>query len=127
MSSDEYTEESSDDEKKEDLRPGEVDWRSMENIRVIARFRPTNSREKREEKTQDLVDSPPTIAQFTNVKLKRMLTQRGKPHDFNLDHIFHSNTSQGEVFRVVGRPMVEACIEGYNVEFHPFASSPFSN
>eukprot|EP01083_Nonionella_stella_P065102 170299_1 len=97
--------------------PNHVDWRHMENIRVICRFRPINSREIREEKSAHLIDSPPEICNSgTCVKVRRAASSRaqGAPMQFYLDKILGSNTTQQNMYINVGKPMVEACLEGYN-------------
>ena len=93
----------------------EVDWKNMENIRVICRFRPPNSREKREEKQNNLVNIPINITNNgSSIKLSRPDQPSLKPYEFNLDKILPQNTSQQQVFLQVSKPMVEACLEGFN-------------
>ncbi|ETO31674.1 kinesin-ii motor protein [Reticulomyxa filosa] len=110
------TDEENNEDKPHD--PYNINWREMENIRVVCRFRPINSREKREEKTGDLRDTAPQIESYRRVKLSRADKASEPPHEFALDHIFSSDTTQQQVFLICGKPMVEACIEGYNVNYY---------
>ena len=88
----------------------------MENIRVICRFRPINSREVREEKTNNLADKPPMIERKGRlVRLHRQgIHIDAAPMEFNLDRIMPSDTTQQQLYLNVGMPMVEACLAGFN-------------
>ena len=122
-SSESGTESESEEEEKKD--PNYVDWKSMENIRVICRFRPINSREMREEKSGGLVDKPPEIVNGGScVKVLRD-DQRtdASPMEFYLDRILPTDTTQQNLYLNVGRPMVEACLEGYNTTIFAYGQT----
>ena len=92
----------------------EDDWKKMENIRVVCRFRPINTREMVEEKNNDMRDSPPVIEYGKVIKLGRSDYMHAGPMEFVMDRVFENNTTQNQVFVKVGKPMVMACLEGYN-------------
>ena len=114
--------EENDDERKD---PNYVDWKNMENIRVICRFRPINSREMREEKSAGLVDRPPILEnQGTCVKVQREDERPDAPPiPFYLDKVLPSDTTQQNLYLNVGRPMVEACLEGYNTTIFAYGQT----
>ena len=145
---------STDDEDDEKRDPNYVDWRNMEvtwsvhfmlslhhlskkhcsttlhlplsqNIRVICRFRPINSREMREEKSNNLEDKPPLIEQGGRVvKVHRDGTYiNTAPKEYYLDRILPTTTSQQQLYLNVGKPMVEACLEGYNTTIFAYGQT----
>ena len=99
----------------------EYDFRKVDNIRVIARFRPSNENEQREEKRQHLKDTVPVYKSKQQVELVR----HDKPQNYQctLDHIFKTSTTQKQVFNIVGRPMVQACLEGYNATIFAYGQT----
>merc|ERR1712154_16292 len=92
------------------------DFKKADNIRVIARFRPSSETEKREEKQRDDLDgNEPKFRTSQEVVMKRPGKQSDKANfKCVLDHIFKMSTTQKKVFELVGRPMVQAVLEGYN-------------
>ena len=84
---------------------------SGNNIRVICRFRPANDNEKREEKLQSLGSDEPTFKSTREVILKRPPKSEFK---CVLDHMFKMNTNQKKVFDLVGRPLVQEVLKGFN-------------
>jgi len=101
----------------------DFDFRKFENIRVIARFRPSMEHEKREEKIQGFQDDEPQHLSKQEVSLSR--GENGKQETFKcvLDHIFRSSASQKQVFNLVGRPMVQAVLEGYNATIFAYGQT----
>eukprot|EP01084_Bolivina_argentea_P264168 447387_1 len=89
------------------------DFRKMDNIRVIARFRPSSSGEKREEKINNMEANEPKFRSVQEVVMKRPKEEQQK-FKAVLDHMFKMSTTQKKVFDLVGRPMVQAVLEGYN-------------
>lgn len=91
------------------------DWRKMDNIRVICRFRPPTDYERREEKKEDYnaKDSEPIFRSSQTVQLCRKKV-RNQPFQAVLDHVFRMSSNQKKIFDMVGRPMVQAVLEGYN-------------
>eukprot|EP01083_Nonionella_stella_P242459 845729_1 len=120
--SESLTTDNEDDEKND---PNYVDWKNMENIRVICRFRPINSREIREEKSAGLRDIAPIIADDGRcVKVHREGSRSAAPPmEFYLDRILGSNTTQQSLYLNVGKPMVEACLEGYNTTIFAYGQT----
>ena len=87
------------------------------NIKVFARFRPISNTEKEEEICQELQDNGPRFRSSQEVILKRSSKSSSKTRQqFKavLDHMFEMTTTQKEVFEVLGRPMVDAVLQGYN-------------
>jgi len=101
----------------------EYDFRKFDNIRVIARFRPSMEHEKREEKIQGFQDDEPQYLSKQEVSVTR--SENGKQEAFKcvLDHIFRSSASQKQVFNLVGRPMVKAVLEGYNATIFAYGQT----
>ena len=86
---------------------------SVENVRVVCRFRPINKKERHEEKSQRLVDLPIEYSKDgESVIIKR--EQYKNNLEFSLDRILQSSTTQDEAFRLLGQPLVEQVMTGYN-------------
>ncbi|GAM26438.1 hypothetical protein SAMD00019534_096130 [Acytostelium subglobosum LB1] len=75
------------------------------NIRVIARFRPLNSREKAQEKDQVVCQFP----QDTQI----IMTNNGNQVPFQFDRVFPPDTQQEEIFETV-KSTVDDVLNGYN-------------
>ena len=70
----------------------------------------------REEKSAGLIDKPPEITPNGQcVKVHRPDRLDVSPMEFYLDRVLNTVTSQQLLFLNVGKPMVEACLEGYNM------------
>ena len=90
-----------------------------ENIRVCARFRPQNEREKAQSKEKQLryeVDRGNTSVTF---HLGQSTTYSGsgareEKTSFNLDRIYKEESTQDEVFEWISNNIVKHCFEGYN-------------
>jgi len=98
------------------------DFKKQDNIRVIARFRPSSETEKREEKIQSLTDSEPKFLTTQEVRLKRPDNNQ-QQFKCVLDHIFKMSTQQKKIFDLVGRPMVQAVLEGYNATIFAYGQT----
>lgn len=90
-----------------------------ENIRVCARFRPQNEREKAQSKEKQLryeVDRGNTSVTF---HLGQSTTYSGsgareEKTSFNLDRIYKEESTQDEFFEWISNNIVKHCFEGYN-------------
>ena len=100
------------------------DFKKQDNIRVIARFRPASETEKREEKIQSLDANEPKFRTVQEVVMKRPVKGDTK-QNFKavLDHIFRMSTTQKKIFDLVGRPMVQAVLEGYNATIFAYGQT----
>ena len=86
-----------------------------ENICIIARFRPSNRRERRQEQIQDLEVNGPIFQSAQEIVMKRLDNNSSKQElNVTLDHILDTTTSQEEVFDTIGKPITQAIIDGYN-------------
>lgn len=105
-----------------------VDYRTLEKIRVICRFRPSNKREQREEKQMGLEHSDPEVdGQAVTVKRRLRKDVASSPKDrkktFFLDNIIDWKSSQSRCFRVIGFPMVESVLAGYNATIFAYGQT----
>jgi len=75
-------------------------------IKVCARFRPTNSREK-EEKAE-------TVVNFDNSNRAVNLKLENDSHDFTFDAVFPPESTQLGVFEETGKKLVPQLLNGYN-------------
>ncbi|ETO24886.1 Kinesin motor domain containing protein [Reticulomyxa filosa] len=66
---------------------------------------------------------PPVFISPQTVKLDRGHESEQKPYKCTLDRIFPSESTQVEAFLQVGRPMVDAAIEGYNATIFCYGQS----
>ena len=86
-----------------------------ENIRVVCRFRPINTKERHEEKTQRLSGRPIEVDPFNNATVVIPRSDGGhKPLQFTLDRILNSSTTQDDAFKILAQPIVEQVKTGYN-------------
>ena len=100
------------------------DFKKADNIRVIARFRPSSETEKREEKIQSLDANEPKFRTVQEVVMKRPGRESSKQaFKAVLDHIFRMSTTQKKIFDLVGRPMVQAVLEGYNATIFAYGQT----
>ena len=105
-----------------------VDFETLEQVRVICRFRPISAKEKREEKHQSLEQKYPEI-QGTRLTLNRSANKKETRSKnaglktFNLDKIIDWETNQNRCFRIIGLPMVEAVLAGYNATIFAYGQT----
>ena len=81
--------------------------KNADNIQVMVRIRPLNSRERAEESKSCIIldeDNPNTM----------ILDAKPEQKIFNFDWVGGESTNQIQIFDVVGRPMIATCLEGYN-------------
>lgn len=77
---------------------------SGENIRVCARFRPINKSEDRDR----------TCVSFQDNESLELVSSEGDAFPFTFSKVFRSDSSQEEVYRSIGEPVVRDVLEGYN-------------
>ncbi|KRX05245.1 P-loop containing nucleoside triphosphate hydrolase [Pseudocohnilembus persalinus] len=81
--------------------------KDAENIQVMVRVRPLNQRE-RDEGAQSCV-----IQQDGNTK-QLVLQTHSDQKTFNFDYVTDNKVTQDDIFHIVGKPITDACLEGYN-------------
>ena len=81
--------------------------KNADNIQVMVRVRPLNSRENVE-------DAKPCIITDDFSSSRLILDTKPEQKIFNYDWVGGENTSQEKIFEVAGRAMVQSCLEGYN-------------
>eukprot|EP01083_Nonionella_stella_P007210 20825_1 len=117
--------------KKDEIKDNKGDWKSMQNIRVILRFRPPNRLEKEEQSKQNLRNYPPVINNnmvslvIPHSKHTRSHSNKGGrgEHTAVLDHIFNPQTRQKPVFKVVGQPLINAALGGFNATLFAYGQT----
>lgn len=99
---------------------------SSENVKVLVRIRPKNSVEReagsfdtctvfdidREQTQQDTLFFRPVGEGAPSVAAELRHETHG--HTFRFDHVLGQQTSQVQVFELVGQPVVDACLRGIN-------------
>ena len=86
---------------------------SEENVRVVCRFRPINKKERHEEKSQRLIDLPIEYSKDNDSVIIHREHYKNNL-EFTLDQFLQSNTTQDDAFRLLGQPLVEQVMTGYN-------------
>ena len=90
---------------------------TSENVRVIIRFRPTNKREKKEQKKAKVKDRP-IIFQNCDDKQIAVIEIHSKeskePFHFTFDHILDESQSQQSTFSHVAQRVCDEVLCGYN-------------
>lgn len=80
------------------------------NIKVIARFRPLNEYEKVTYRQQLTLNEGCKVISNTSVSI-----DHGKETEtYTFDRVFEPSTSQYEVFQVIGQPVINDVLTGYN-------------
>ncbi|KAJ0410754.1 hypothetical protein ATCC90586_001383 [Pythium insidiosum] len=87
-----------------------------ETVQVFCRVRPPNEREgggllPTTKKCVTVPSSDP-LQQTVLLQLKGMANSA--PKAFAFDRVFHERSTQNEVFEIVGVPVTQACLQGYN-------------
>nr|CCA19403.1 kinesinlike protein putative [Albugo laibachii Nc14] len=98
-----------------------------ENVKVFCRVRPPNEREKRLSTTSisslirvnKCISVPTSDSNKKTVVLHLKSTQNQNQNQysnkpFTYDRVFDENSTQEDVFQVVGIPITKACLQGYN-------------
>lgn len=89
---------------------------SKKNIRVFCRFRPLN--------TNEIVNGSErmiTIPDSNNVSVRS--NENKQVNKFKFDHIFGEDSTQEKVYQIVGKPLVEEILEGYNATIFAYGQS----
>ncbi|ETO15119.1 kinesin, partial [Reticulomyxa filosa] len=66
---------------------------------------------------------PPVYLDSQSVRLARDNENSQKPYKCTLDRIFSSESTQAEAFVQIGKPMVDAALEGYNATIFCYGQS----
>lgn len=80
---------------------------NKDNIHVYVRIRPLSSKEQVTSKSN-------CVRKSENEEGQIQLDSRPTPKTFNYDHVFNQDTSQQDIFQVVGQATANKFIEGYN-------------
>ena len=99
------------------------DFTKTDNIRVICRFRPASKTEKEEEKLGELGSDEPKFRSQQEVVMKYPPPNEHKEFKCTLDRMFRMHTQQKKIFDLVGRPMVQAVLEGFNATVFAYGQS----
>ena len=107
---------------EEENEDKEIELESTEDhIRVVARFRPINAKEKHEEKLQNLSSDPITLY---NNGCSVNMPRTGKPAlQFTLDNIIWSDSTQQQAFDILAKPLINQVIKGYNATIFAFGQT----
>lgn len=79
---------------------------SGESIKVFVRVRPPDPHLESE------LDQQECIQVTSEVSL--VVHSKPEPKVFTFDSVAGANSSQGDMFTTVGRPIIDSCINGYN-------------
>eukprot|EP01084_Bolivina_argentea_P137951 242951_1 len=122
-----YTPATNDTNNKNDTKESSTSSSSSgksDHIHVICRFRPKNSKEKAEEKRQNLSSTREIEVYNDGKSLEIPRKTRNKPSmNFTLDNIIWSDNSQEETFLKLASSSVESVIEGYNCTIFAFGQT----
>ena len=101
---------------------------AAEAIRVACRFRPMNSKEKHEEKTQDEFAGMDTSRLNIRIQKNLIIVPREGNlgnKDYTMDDVIDSDKNQEESFRILAQPLVQKVIEGYNATIFAYGQTGF--
>ncbi|CAG9331391.1 unnamed protein product [Blepharisma stoltei] len=79
------------------------------NIKVVCRFRPLNQKEK-EISMRVCVD----FSSDNKTVIVKSQQENSEPLKFNYDHVFDPESTQGAVYEIAAKPIVEAVMQGFN-------------
>eukprot|EP00759_Apiculatamorpha_spiralis_P047403 PhF_6_TR43117/c0_g1_i2/m.65922 len=88
-----------------------------ERVCVMVRFRPESKYQQQQSYSSNKDSGQSTVTSITpdNTECAMQgLNSYGATKTFTFDRIFSSDCGQSEVFEAVGRPLVEAALQGYN-------------
>ena len=100
----------------EETKASREDSETNGNVKVFCRFRPLNSKEE--------VNGSKKI--FRIPSKNKVFIQNGESKNelkFEFDHVFHEHTQQEEVYNVVGKPLVEEVLKGYNATIFAYGQT----
>lgn len=83
-----------------------MDKSSASNIKVFCRFRPFNA--------QELANNAEKIHRIHNKKQLIIKDSNRQEISFMFDHVFETTTTQEEVYRTLGQPVLENILSGFN-------------
>jgi len=87
---------------------------SADNVRVFARFRPTNKLEKQQgAKIIMKIENDSEVSIFRGSEKKK----------FNLDHFYPPNSEQETVYEHSGKPLVSEILKGYNATMFAYGQT----
>jgi kinesin family protein 15 len=81
--------------------------KNTDNIHVVVRVRPMNSNESKEE-------NGACVQVDDNDEHYLILDSKPEPKKYTFDWVAGPNTTQKDIFEFAGKPMIQACLEGYN-------------
>ncbi|KAK9835585.1 hypothetical protein WJX74_003633 [Apatococcus lobatus] len=94
------------DEDGRQSRPG-----SSDNVQVVIRVRPPPA---------EAADEGSSIACTTANRIQIRTHPADRTHTFSYDHVMTQSSMQSDMFNVVGLPIVESCMMGYNASIFAY-------
>jgi len=95
--------------------------RGSDNVRVVCRARPVNDKEKEQVTsssraicTEFNLNDPKSITIYTHLEKQERDKSPFDQYNFSFDRVFSPNAKQTEVYQVVGKPIIESLMEGFN-------------
>jgi kinesin family protein 5 len=79
---------------------------SDKNVKVFCRFRPINQQEQEQGSKR--------MIRIDNNKKVYVQSENKIESNYNFDHIFHDQSTQEEVYNIVGKPLIAEIFKGYN-------------
>ena len=79
---------------------------TRENVKVVARIRPTNQKE--------IQNNGVSCVKYTNKLIEVSSDDGGGSHNFSFDQIFGPESTQIEVFEFTAVPLITDVLTGYN-------------
>lgn len=86
---------------------------TRQNVKVVARIRPTNQKE--------ISMGGVTCVKHTESNIE--VTVDGNPNKFNLDRIFGPESTQIEVFEETAVPLIQDVLAGYNATIFAYGQT----
>ena len=86
---------------------------TTDNIQVVIRVRPFNSRESVAGAKRCILDINGTVENHS-CKTSILLDTKPESKRYNYDWVGDQNTTQDQIFQRVGKPMIDSCLKGYN-------------
>lgn len=86
---------------------------TRQNVKVVARVRPTNQKE--------VNMGGVTCVKHSQTNIEVLVD--GNPNAFNFDRIFGAESTQDEVFQETARPLIEDVLAGYNATIFAYGQT----
>ncbi|RYY83529.1 hypothetical protein EON63_11050 [archaeon] len=86
---------------------------TRQNVKVVARVRPTNQKE--------VAMGGVTCVKHSQTNIEVLVD--GNPNAFNFDRIFGAESTQEEVFQETARPLIEDVLAGYNATIFAYGQT----